>query len=398
MIAAAEGSDRQAVARYRLRLAAVLALGSVVIFLPAHAPYAAPEQRAALVTLYALDAAFATFALVASVTRLGVRWPDVLGVSLILLLSLTTSARLHVTPREPTLTAAVLANLMTASVLLFGWTTRRMAVVVLAVAGGFALSAALLDPAVAREGPLPFAAAVLAVGGAVAITGAWVLGRFRGSLARRQQDLIALASRLMSLQEEERGRLSRQLHDGVAQSLTAILSYLWLIERQLLVDAAAARDQTAEARRLASKTLSEIRDLSQVLRPSVPDDYGLIPSLDTYLRTFAERHRVVATLRAPDLPERLPPHVETAVYRIAQEALSNVARHAQATHVQVALVAQDGELRLDIEDDGIGIGDPARTKGLGLIGIRERVRALGGTVSILSPPGTRLSVRLPLAA
>ncbi len=397
MTGAAEGSDRLALARSRLRLAAVLALGSVVVFLPAHAPYTPVGQRGALALLYAADAACATAALVASATRLGARGADFLGVGLILLLSLTAIARLHMTPRVPILTTAVLTNLMTASVLLFGWTTRRMLWVAAVVVAGFGVSVALLDPAVAFEGPLPFAAAVLAVGCAVAVTGAWVVGHYRGRLASRQQDLIALASRLMSLQEEERGRLSRQLHDGVAQSLTAILSYLWLIERHLPADTAAARDQTAEARRLASKTLAEIRELSQVLRPSVLDDYGLVPSLDTYLRSFAERHRVIATLRAPDFPERLPPHVETAVYRIAQEALSNVARHAHATHVQIALAAQNGELCLDIEDDGVGIGETSRTKGLGLIGIRERVRALGGTVTILSPPGTRLSVRLPIA-
>jgi len=143
-----------------------------------------------------------------------------------------------------------------------------------------------------------------------------------------------------------------------------------------------------------------MRALSQLLRPSVLDDFGLAPSLDSHMKAFADRHQISATFRSEGLPERLPADVETALYRITQEALTNVARHAHATRVRVALVGRAGGVLLEIEDDGVGLptrnGSAART-GTGLIGIRERVRALGGTVTIQSRPGTCLRIAVPLS-
>ena len=115
---------------------------------------------------------------------------------------------------------------------------------------------------------------------------------------------------------------------------------------------------------------------------------------------FGERHQLATTFSAEGLPERLPADVETALYRITQEALTNVARHARATRVRVALVGREGGVRLEIEDDGVGLGrrngSPSRP-GTGLVGIRERVRALGGTLTIQSRPGTYLRITLPLS-
>jgi signal transduction histidine kinase len=122
--------------------------------------------------------------------------------------------------------------------------------------------------------------------------------------------------------------------------------------------------------------------------------------IDTHLKTFAARHQIATSLDVDGLPDRLPPEFETAIYRIAQEALTNIARHASAQRVRVALVAEDGELRLGVEDDGVGVRpnrDAQARVGIGLIGIRERARALGGTVRLeSSTKGVRLHVAMPL--
>src|SRR5262249_3226601 len=162
------------------------------------------------------------------------------------------------------------------------------------------------------------------------------------------------SERLMSMQEEDRRKLSRELHDGIGQSLTALVSYFWLIERQLPTDLVGLRADGAEMRRLTAKTLGDVRELSQILRPSALDDYGLRPSLDAHLKAFAARHRIIASFAADGLPERLPPPVETALYRITQEALANVARHARASRVQVTLGCIGDQLRLEVADDGAG--------------------------------------------
>ena len=142
-----------------------------------------------------------------------------------------------------------------------------------------------------------------------------------------------------------------------------------------------------------------MRELSQDLRPSALDDYGLLPSLDSQVKTFTERHGIVATFSAAGVPERLPADIETAVYRITQEALTNVVRHAGARHVRVVLAAVGDEIELEVEDDGVGIVTKPKNgdAGTGLIGIRERVRALGGSVALTSGSGAHLCVRLPVA-
>src|SRR5262249_1582535 len=140
-------------------------------------------------------------------------------------------------------------------------------------------------------------------------------------------------------------------------------------------------------------------ELSQLLRPSVLDDFGLVPSLDSHLKAFAERHGIKAGLTVTGVFDRLPPDVETALYRITQEALTTVARHARAHRVQVALSAERDELRLQVDDDGVGLvssnGNQGPT-GTGLVGIRERVRSLGGRVTIQSTRGMSLRVVVPL--
>ena len=125
-------------------------------------------------------------------------------------------------------------------------------------------------------------------------------------------------------------------------------AYLWLMEKDVPEDLVGLRERAAEARRLVSKTLAQMRELSQLLRPSVLDDLGLVPSLDSHLRAFGDRHQIAAAFDAEGLPERLPAAIETALYRIVQEGLTNVVRHARARHVRVTLRLEDDVLRLEI--------------------------------------------------
>jgi len=199
----------------------------------------------------------------------------------------------------------------------------------------------------------------------------------------------------MSLQEEERRRLARELHDEVGQSLTALNSYLWLADRALPASPDVAREHGREARRLTSKTLATIRELSQLLRPSVLDDLGLGPSLETLVESFERRHGIPVVADVSTLPERLGEQTETAIYRIVQEALTNVERHARASQAWVRAGMDGSRLFVEIADDGVGFPPPGTgRRGLGLIGMHERARALGGSVRLQN--GTRTIVRLEL--
>jgi signal transduction histidine kinase len=161
-----------------------------------------------------------------------------------------------------------------------------------------------------------------------------------------------------------------------------------------------AREALQEARDIAETTLRGVRDLSQLLHPSMLDDFGLPTTLTVYLLNFAQRTGIRAQL-AETIDERLVPQIEVCVYRIVQEALNNVAQHSGATACTVSLSGGDGMLRLVIEDNGRGLGTPAMAgpvrRGLGLIGMRERAQALGGTFAIgdRAGGGARIEVTLP---
>ncbi|HLK09876.1 MAG TPA: sensor histidine kinase [Candidatus Binatia bacterium] len=383
----------------RLRVAALLTLGALLALLLTELHYAEPAQYASIPALYGVYALVATAVLVATFTPSAARHAAPLAFAFSLGLVFAGLYALYAERAHPMVAATALFAALMLSLVFFAWSPLQMAVLSGVACLGFALVGLVTPPAQTVALPFAFAFASLIVGSAVAIASARVGGRLRADLAARERDLVRLSQQLMSVQEEERRRLSRELHDGVGQSLTAILSYLWLIEQQLPADATVLRTRTAEARRLAATTMAELRELSQLLRPSTLDDYGLVPSLRSHLRAFAERHQIVTTFDADGLPERLPAAIETAVYRITQEALTNVARHARATRVRVDIALAEGTLRLDIQDDGVGLraASAARSDGGGLLGIRERVRSLGGRVLIRSERGTRLSIELPFA-
>jgi signal transduction histidine kinase len=228
----------------------------------------------------------------------------------------------------------------------------------------------------------------------------------RGQAAERQnrRDLERLSARLVTAQEEERRSLARELHDAVGQALTAIKMEMGVATRGVETDSRARR-ALDQGRAIAESTLQNVRDLSQLLHPSMLDDFGLPEAVNAHLRSFSKRTGVRTQLTHERMDDRLPPEIEVCVYRIVQEALTNVGRHSGASSCTVSLVRREGMLHLTIEDDGRGIdtlaalGLDARRR-LGLIGMRERAQALAGTFVIenRAEGGTRVQVRLPAPA
>lgn len=381
----------------RVRIATFIALATGVLYVPIEARAVRTDILWSLLVLYGFHAMLTSGILIASFTAIGSRYADRLGLVLVVGHAASLHLYVYLWPTYPALASGILCCLLVGSVVLFSWTTRRTLALASLVCIAFPLVGVAAIPGEVQRPPFMVAWIVLLVGGATAVGCARLLALLRANLARGERELSALSLRLMSAQEEERRRLSRDLHDEFGQSLTAVNAYLWLIERTPAGDAEALRTRTAEARHVISKTLAAMRELSHLLRPSVLDDFGLVPSLETLLRSFAKRHDVATTLVADGLPERLPAETETALYRITQEALTNVARHARASRIRVALSVMGRELRLEIEDDGVGF-QRGNGAGTGLIGIRERARALGGRTRISTRKGVCLRVHVPLAA
>lgn len=217
--------------------------------------------------------------------------------------------------------------------------------------------------------------------------------------SRMTRELHDATMKLIGAQEDERRIIARELHDEVGQVLTALQVELGLAHRQLQA-AGVSADPLVEAQSLADGALSTVRDLSQLLRPAALDDLGLPAAIDASLRGLARRHEIKVELSQSGMTDRLAPETEIAAYRIVQEALTNVARHATAGHCRVRLMRLPDSLRVEVEDDGRGFdpaAEPRQAGGFGLIGMRERAAMLGGQLSIFSAPGagTRLFVELP---
>lgn len=251
---------------------------------------------------------------------------------------------------------------------------------------------------------LSMGAATLSVAFLVAVMASLYVSKLQRQIEEQRQadqnnreDLERLSARLVDAQEAERRHLARELHDEVGQALTAMKMDIGIALRS--DNPFRVKGALEDASQLAETTLRGVRDLSQLLHPSTLDDFGLPATLAAYLRNFSSRTGIRAQL-AETIDERLAPAVETAVYRIVQEALSNVAQHSGATACTVSLNEGADVLNLVIEDNGEGLEktfDPTR-RGLGLIGMRERAQALGGTFSAVTRPGggAQLSVTLPL--
>jgi len=396
---ASEGGGRLAPRMFRL--GSTLALVVALLFLPLEYWYRGDEHFAARIRAHLIQAALALAGIAASFLPIGTRHADPLALVMVLGMGANILAYFAMTPGEPAFLSNAMALLLFGATVICAWSPRRTAIVGTLFAQGFLLVGLTTHHQLYSRDAYLFSIGGLLLAAIIASFCATLMEAARTGLEQREAELEALSNRLMSVQEEERRRLSRELHDGVGQGLTAVVSNLWLIERRLPGDNDELKTQVSETRGLAAMTLAEIRELSQLLRPSILDDWGLIPSLEAQVKTFKDHQEIDIALEADDLPDRLPPDVETAVYRIVQEALTNVAKHARATSVRVALhIAPDG-LHLDIGDNGVGYrrhDDRAGKPGLGLLSIRERVRALGGAVSITSDHGAHLSVTLPLGA
>jgi signal transduction histidine kinase len=216
-----------------------------------------------------------------------------------------------------------------------------------------------------------------------------------------QGHVMTLLRQLVTAQEDERARIARDLHDGLGQQLTALR--LALERHGESTHGDGKKDEDLErALALAQQIDTEVDFLAWELRPAVLDDLGLTAALPRFLNEWSAHYGVVANFQTTGrVPARLSPDAETAFYRVAQEALNNVVKHAHATRVDVVLEGQSDAVTLVIEDDGVGFDPGAAEKsvtGIGLVGMRERAALIGGTLQVESTPGkgTTLYLRSPI--
>lgn len=209
-----------------------------------------------------------------------------------------------------------------------------------------------------------------------------------------------LSQRLVATQEEERRSLSRELHDHVAQVLTALRMELGRIERTRPAGDTRLGASVAECRHLVDQIFRTVRDLALGLRPSMLDDFGLQPALEWHVRDFVRRYGIDVELTVAAQFDLLPDAYRTCVYRAVQEALTNCVRHAKAHAIKVSVTGNADLLEVSVTDDGVGIDSLRRGDGLGLRGIDERVKELDGTMMVTKGErhGTTLTIRLPLPA
>ena len=220
----------------------------------------------------------------------------------------------------------------------------------------------------------------------------------RASVAVDLSERIArdALQRVVEAQEAERRRLARELHDETGQALTSILLGLKGLEEQLGADD--SRAAVADLRELVVSTLQDVRRLAVELRPTALDDFGLVAALERLTESFAEQSRIPVDFQSALPPQRLPEEVETALYRIVQESLTNVVKHAHASRVSVLLTRRNGSVAAVVEDDGRGFDlSEVPDGGFGLLGMRERVAALGGRLELESgESGTTIVAEVPV--
>jgi signal transduction histidine kinase len=220
--------------------------------------------------------------------------------------------------------------------------------------------------------------------------------RLERELDLRRADLQELSTLLLRAQENERRALARELHDEVGQSLSAVL--METEGAECANDPSAVREHLDAIKRLAEKTVSQVRDLALLLRPSMLDDLGLTPALNWHARETGKRTGLNVVVDADDAIDNLPDDHRTCIYRLVQEAVNNAVRHANARNVEVAVRREGRKVNVTVQDDGAGF-DTRFLRGLGLLGMEERVRRLGGSLKITSQPGrgTLVLAALPVA-
>lgn len=216
---------------------------------------------------------------------------------------------------------------------------------------------------------------------------------------RAQEELAAFAAEASAIREQEKTRVARELHDELAQSLTALkMDTIW-VRDNAASDPHGAAAKLGEMLAMLDGSVAATRRIAADLRPLLLDDLGLVPAIEWLAQNFAHRSGVPCRIEMDEELE-LPEPYATAVFRMVQESLANVAKHARARQVTVGVAVNPGEVRLWVQDDGVGFetAAPRKQNSLGLVGLRERAQLLKGSVSIDSQPGlgTRVQAHIPL--
>jgi PAS domain S-box-containing protein len=217
----------------------------------------------------------------------------------------------------------------------------------------------------------------------------------------QQQQLRHLSHEMLHAQEQERKRISRELHDVIAQALVGINVHVAALSQAIAGNPVTLQRKIARMHQVVENALDIVHRFARQLRPTMLDDLGLIPALETFMKSFMEDTGVRVRLKSVTALEQASDAVRTVLYRVAQEALTNVARHAKASCVEVSIQTDAGNIRMEIQDDGQGFevdekSDSAKCKRLGLIGMRERVEMIGGTFCVDSAPGRPTTVRVEI--
>ncbi|HUS35126.1 MAG TPA: ATP-binding protein [Verrucomicrobiae bacterium] len=211
-----------------------------------------------------------------------------------------------------------------------------------------------------------------------------------GERRRLEKELKALPNRILAAQESERRRIAAELHDGINQLLASIKFRLAHLDGKVQGEAAELVSQSAE---LLDRAVREVRRMAKNLRPSALDDFGLVPAMEELVQEFRSHTKAVVEFKRSAMCKRLPPQVEMAIYRIFQQALTNIEQHAKASRVSVSLNVDAKFATLNVIDNGVGFVNEEKEppdssdRGLGIINMRERTEALGGVFDLRSAPG-----------
>jgi signal transduction histidine kinase len=211
-------------------------------------------------------------------------------------------------------------------------------------------------------------------------------------LARSRSELEALSARLVDAQETERRSISRELHDEVGQSLGALLVEVGRLEATMPAGATQFKDHVDKIKSVAETTVETVRNIALLLRPSMLDDLGLVAALEWQGREVSRRSETEVEIQSVGVSETIPDEYKICIYRLVQEALNNAASHSAAKNAKVTVEQKTNIILVTVSDDGRGF-DPQRVRGLGLLGMEERVKRLGGKLTIDSKPGSGTTVR-----
>ena len=216
-----------------------------------------------------------------------------------------------------------------------------------------------------------------------------------GEVARSRGELEQLSAALVDAQETERRNISRELHDEVGQTLGALLVDAGRLSAALPDTQPEIREQVSHMKSVAERAVQSVRNLALLLRPGMLDDLGLVAALEWQGREVSRSSTVEVDVQSQNVAEDLPDDYKVTIYRLVQEALNNAVRHAGARNARVRVAQADHRIDVTVIDDGRGF-DPKRQRGLGILGMEERVRRLGGTLAIDSRPGQGTTVRAEL--